>query len=110
MRQAPTGVLTPEARDHRVGRTDRDRPRPAGNCIIRRKSHRAKPAHTDFRDAQPGVDAAAPLCAGVNQGFPERPAGNAEVQYCGVASERGREFGSAPIDAYGLDIAQYSAS
>ena len=72
--------------------------------------HRAKPAHADFRDAQSRFDAAALLRARVDQGFPERPAGDAEVQYCGVAAERRRQPGRAPIDAQGLDIAQCSAS
>ena len=50
-----------------------------GVALSGRKPRRAEPAHTDFRDAQPGFDAAALLRAGVNQGFPARPAGNAEV-------------------------------
>ena len=79
VRQAPTRVLAPEARDDRLRRADRDRPGPARRRAVRRQPHRAKPAHTDFRDAQPGFDAAAPLRARVDQGFPARPAGNAEV-------------------------------
>ena len=81
-----------------------------GVALSGRKPHRAEPAQTDFRDAQPGFDAAALLRAGVDQGFPERPAGDADVQDCGVAAERSRQFGGASIDAYGLSVAQGSAS
>ena len=58
---------------------DRDRPGPARRGAIRGEPHRAEPAQTDFRNAQPGVDAATMLRAGVNQGFPARPAGDAEI-------------------------------
>ena len=76
----------------------------------RGKPHLAEAAQTNFRDAQPCFDAAALLRARVDQSFSARSAGNANVEYRGVAPQRSRQFGGASIDAYGPDIAQWSAS
>ena len=100
--KAPACILATQTRNDGLRRTYRDGPGPARRCIIRSQSYFAETAQADFCDAEAGFDAATLACAGVNQGFAERPAREAKVQHCGVAAQRIRQLGGMTVDAYGL--------
>ena len=101
VRQAPAGILAGKAGGHRVGRRNRDRPRPARQRGIRPEPHLAQPAQANRREAQARRDTALMVGAGIDETLAGLAARDADTQRRGVRTQRVHQPPGAVVQAKG---------